>query len=643
MKNFPLVPLLLFLGGFLVSWLYQTPPSLGDDLNYWGLALDLHLGVPNAWNPGSFHDLRWPVWGVCWLLQCLVGFSALSYYLEPMVYLGAGAVLVRALAREIGASERVALVAGILFLFHPQLDSVIDRPMPDLSEGFWVATAFFAWLRLMRSERIGAKVALAALVGLALAIGQANRITGVFAIPVLVVATLAFYPRRIAWLVLCGAFAGGLVFVEAAIYHALTGDWLHSLHANLGARGRKGTEEIPLWELPFRFVPLLFRRYTDIIFNTLGLLGLIVVWRRHGKPGRALAVYALGYFLTYSCALQSFSPPRPLVRDGERFLASLAFPLAILSACAMAEIVRLVAPRVRPLAWLRVHFPVAVGLLVVALLVLASRSFRGENYLHELAAEVRATPPGTKVLSHEAMRQIAFLAAPEAAGRVRWTSRADLLRPSPDTLAHAVASDEIWFNRKWVWTGTRKKSEYDQLDGIGEIAPWLRPPLGGWFARRAIAKDDVPDFVFLAHRTASHALTEHAPDGRSLREALLPALGESGEWTFQTGDHATVALSAIPIPPWLAGHTLFLALRYSSNTTEPIRAWVEFQRGGRSLSTLVFKPYFFPQSSEDFFFLTVPRDADSVQIRLRVSPKTKRITLDSFRLFIDAPASQSAL
>jgi hypothetical protein len=643
MKKFPFASLLLFLGGFLVSWLYQTPPSLGDDLNYWGLALDLHQGVPDAWNPASFHDLRWPVWGVCWLLQFLVGYSALSYYLEPMVYLGAGALLVRALAREIGASERVALAAGILFLFHPQLDSVIDRPMPDLSEGFWVATAFFAWLRLMRSERPGAKVALAALVGLALAIGQANRITGVFAIPVLVIATLAFYPRKFVWLVACGAFAAGFVCIEAAIYHALTGDWLHSLHANLGARGRKGTEEIPVWELPFRFVPLLFRRYTDIIFNALGLLGLVVVWRGNGRPGRALAVYALAYFLTYSCALQSFSPPRPLVRDGERFLASLAFPLAILAACALAEIVRRIPARVRPVAWLRAHFGALVALLIVVLLALASRDFRGGNYLHDIAAELRTVPSGLRVLSHAPMRYVAFLADPEAAGRVRWTLRADLLRPSPDTLAHAAVNDEIWFNRKWMWTGTRKKSEYDQLDGIGEIAPWLRPPLAGWFARRAIAKDDVPDFVFLAHRTPEHTLTEQSPDGRLLREALLPALGASGQWTFKAGEHDPFALPAIAVPSWLAGHTLFLALRYSSNTTEPIRAWVTFQRGDRALSTLVFKPYFFPQSSEDFFFLTVPRDADCVRIRLRVSPKAKRITLDSFRLFIDAPASQKTL
>jgi hypothetical protein len=644
MKKFPLAPILLFLGGFLVSWWYQTPPSLGDDLNYWGLALDLHQGVPNAWNPGSFHDLRWPVWGVCWLLQFLVGYGALSYYLEPMLYLGAGAVLVRALARETGASERVALVAGVLFLFHPQLDSVIDRPMPDLSEGFWVATAFFAWLRLMRSERAGARIAFAAVVGLALAIGQANRITGVFAVPVLLIATLAFYPRKFGWLVACGAFAAGFVCVEAAIYHAITGDWLHSLHANLGARGRKGTEAVPFWELPFRFVPLLFRRYTDVVFNVLGLLGLVVVWRNNGRPGRALAVYALAYFLTYSCALQSFWPPRPLVRDGERFLASLAFPLAILSAFALAEVLRHLPTRARewrPIGWLNRHFAAAIVLLVAALLLLASREHRGPNYLRELAVELRATPDGRRVLSHDAMRQIAFLAAPDAAARVRWTLRKDLLNPSPDTLAQAAACDEIWFNRKWIWTGTRKKSEYNQLDGIGAIAPWLRPPLEGWTARCAIAKGDVPDFVFLTRCEPGHTLTEQSPDGRPLRAALLPPFDVPGTWTFTRGPHDPVALPPMPLPKWIAGRTLFLSMRSSSNTTEPIRAGVFFRHGDREISGLVFKPYFFDESSEDFFFLTVPPDADSMQIRLRVSEKTKRLTIEKFRLFIDAPASQN--
>jgi hypothetical protein len=632
-----LTPLLLFFGAFAVSWLYQTPPSLGDDLNYWGLAFDLHHGVPGAWSTTSFHDLRWPVWGLCWLLQIPFGYSALSYYLEPMVYLGAGAVVVWLLALEVGATRRVALVAGILFLFHPQLDSVIDRPMPDLSEGFWVATAFLAWLKLMRSDRRGPSILLAAMVGLALAIGQANRITGVFAIPVLFLATVVFYPRKLLWLVLCGVFAAGFVAIEGAIYYQLTGDPLHSLTANKSATGRKGTEAIPLWELPFRFIPTLFRRHTDLVFTLLGLLGIGVAWTRFGLAGRALAVYAVGYLLTYSCALQSLFPPRPLVRDGDRFLGSLAFPLAVLSALALGWIAdRLPAAlaETRAVAFLRRNFPATVGLLLLALLLVSSRPFREPNYLREIAAYVRSVPSGLKVLSHDAMRHVAHLADPQAASRVQWTLKKDLLDPSPTTLALAEGSDEIWFNRKWIWTGTRKKSEYNKLDTIGDIAPWLRPPLAGWTARRAIAKGDVPDFVFLGR--SQSPLTETTPEHKLFRPLVLPPFPVPHTWTFEKGAHEPILFPPQPIPWELAGRTFFLSLRYSSNTTEPVRAFVTFLRDGQELQTLVFKPYFFDESSEDFFFVTIPAEATALQVRLRISEKTSRITLERFQLLTDS-------
>jgi len=630
-----LTPLLLFFGAFLVSWIYQTPPSLGDDLNYWGLAFDLHHGVPGAWSTTSFHDLRWPVWGVCWLLQFPFGYSALSYYLEPMVYLGAGAIVVWLLALEIGATERTAIVAGILFLFHPQLDSVIDRPMPDLSEGFWVAVAFLAWLKMVRAGQPSAKIALAAVVGLALAIGQANRITGVFAIPVLFLGTVAFYPRQFLWLVLAGAFTLGFVSIEAAVYYSLTGDWLHSLHANLGATGRKGTETIHLWEFPIRFLPTLFRRYTDIIFNLLGLAGIGVACLRFGAPGRALALYAVGYLLTYSCALQSIFPPRPLVRDGERFLGSLAFPLSVLSALALTWIAAYLPP-IRVVGFFRRRFAALVIVLLVLLIAISSRAFRGPNYLHEVADYLHTARPGLRVLSHDAMRYVANLADPAAAGRVDWKLQKDLLDPSPTTLQLAATCDEIWFNRKWIWTGSRKKSEYDQLDAIGDIAPYLRPPLDGWVARRAILKGDVPDFVFLTRGTAS--LTEQLPDGRLIRSVLFPDLQVPHVWTFAKAPTDGIDLPVQTLPSGLTGQTLFLSLRYSSNTTEPVRAAVTFLRAGKYLQSLVFKPYFFDKSSEDFFFLTVPSEADSVQIRLRISGKTKRITLENFQLFSNRPS-----
>lgn len=632
-----IAPLLLFLGAFAVGWIYQTPPSLGDDLNYWGLALDLHLGTPEAWSAKSFHDLRWPIWGLCWLLQFVFGFGALSYYLQPMIYLGAGAVLVHAITREIGGTRAIAFLAGILFLFHPQLDSVVDRPMPDLSEGFWVALAFFGWLHLMRASSSGPRIAFAALIGLCLAVGQANRITGVFAIPVLVVCTLAFHPRRILWLALAGIFAAGFVTIEAAIYHSLTGDWLHSIHANLGATGRKGTETQPIWQLPFRFLPAFYRRYSDVIFGIAALIGFFPAIRWFGKPGRALVAYAILYLLTYSCALQSLFPPRPLVRDGDRFLASLAFPLSVLAALGLGLVADQIYRRLPILQKSPLRIPQFVFfILILSLIFFTTRPFRGPNYLNEISRYLDTVPAATKVMALPAMHQVATMANPSRAATLDWTLKKDILDPGTETLRVASRSDQIWFIRKWIWTGTRKKSEYDELDGIGNIAPYLRPPMKNWTAALAVPKGDVPDFVFLVRRDDDRELSPFAPDGQLLRELFVPQLTVPGRWDLPQRPTHPVEYPRVSIPPALRGRTLFLGLNYSSDETEPVRANVYFYRDNERIHDLTLKPYLFPELSGDFFFITIPEDADSLSLRLRISSeKAKRFTLDRFDLLLE--------
>lgn len=599
--------------------------------------MDLHSGVPGAWSAESFHDLRWPIWGLCWLLQIPFGFDALSYYLQPMIYLGGGAVVVRALTREIGGSLDTALLAGILFLFHPQIDSVIDRPMPDLSEGFWVASAFLAWLKLMRSPGKAPAWGLAALVGLCLAVGQANRITGVFAIPVLLVCTLAFYPRRILWLALCGGFAAGFVFIEAAIYHSLTGDWLHNIHANLNATGRKGTESQPLWQLPFRFLPAFYRRYSDVVFIIASIIGIYAAIRFHGKAGRALVAYGLLYLLTYSCALQSLSPPRPLVRDGDRFLASLSFPLSVAAALGIAFLLttgkQLLGERSR--RWPLPRPALLLTALTVGLIPFATRPFRSANYLTEISEYVSTVAAGSRILSNPAMHHVVTMADPRQAAEFDWTLKKDLLNPGTETLLVADRSDEIWFIRKWIWTGTRKTSEYDLVDGIGAIAPYLRPPLEDWTAARAIPKGDVPDFVFLTRREEGHHLSAFAPDGRSLRELFVPQLPLAGNWQLPNRDTDPTEYPPRRIPPELSGKTLLLGLRYSSDETEPVRVNVYFYRDEKRIQELTLKPYLFAESSEDFFFITIPEDADSLSLRLRIKPEAKRFTLDRFDLLME--------
>ncbi len=556
-----------------------------------------------------------------------------------MLYLGAGAVLVRSLALEVGLTSRVATLAGVLFLFHPHLNAVIDRPMPDLSEGFWVALSFFAWLRLMQTNHPMARLALAALIGLCLAIGQANRITGVFAIPVLVVCTLAFHPRKFLWLTLAGFFAAIFVGIEASVYHSVTGDWLHSLHANLGARGRKGTESIHLWELPFRFVPALFQNPSDTIYSLLALAGVVPVLRRLGMPGAALVTYALLYLLSYSCALQDISPPRPLVRDGDRFLASLAFPFTVLSAAGLGYLAEVLA-RILPLR-LRtptVPQPVLAAVLAFALFFVNSRPVRPSNFLSEIATHLRTVTAGASVLSHSTMEHVALLADAEKASSFDWTLTDDLLVPAPGTLTLANQFDHIWFVRKQIWTYTRKRSESNELEALGAIAPYLRAPLRDWLPSRAIAKDDVPDFVFLIRRHANQPPLVPTLNGHPLLTRFAPRLTLPARWEFPPSSSKPFEFR-VSIPPELRGHRFFIGFRSSSNETEPLRVTLEFENSGVRVQKLVLQPYAMVQTSGDFFYLTIPAAAESALIRVDVNGETEWLAVENVTILGESPPS----
>src|SRR5678809_608569 len=119
----------------LVGVIFLRNPKLGDDFTYWRLAFELHDHIPQAWSAKSFHALRWPVWGVSWLIQGIVGPGLISFYGVPLLYLAIGAMLAYGLAQHLTSTAQAGWVAAIAFLFHPLIDPVVYRPMPDLSEG----------------------------------------------------------------------------------------------------------------------------------------------------------------------------------------------------------------------------------------------------------------------------------------------------------------------------------------------------------------------------------------------------------------------------------------------------------------------------------------------------------------------------
>jgi hypothetical protein len=173
---------------FLVGLLFLREPGFGDDLTYWSFAFDLHERGLKAWQVKSFHDLRWPVWGVSWVLQGIFGPGLIAYYGVPLLYLAAGAMLSFVFGRKLAGSIAVGWGCAMAFVFHPLLDSVAYRPMPDLSEGVWGAAVMLAWWGLMHAEGGRRRWLLAVLTGAAVFLAESNRITGVFIIPVIVLA-----------------------------------------------------------------------------------------------------------------------------------------------------------------------------------------------------------------------------------------------------------------------------------------------------------------------------------------------------------------------------------------------------------------------------------------------------------------------
>jgi hypothetical protein len=617
-----------------VVLLFIHGPGLGDDFQYWWIAADLHLKGASAWNPTDFHSLRWPLWGLSWILQGIFGPGMISYYGIPMFYVTCGALMAYALGARLFENRIAAWGCALAYLFHPLLDDVIYRPMPDLSEGVFIAAAAVCWLAMAERNRASERLPWALATGAICFLLYANRLTGIFVFGVLFTmsAVLAWknqrfsYSQAILWLGVAGLTWLALVSLEGLVYHHLTGDFFHSLTSNLGARGRKGTESVSLLAMPFRFFGSLWiNGVLGPIFTILAFVGGWRMWRTGERQQRAIVAWAVTLYLAYNCAIQSLFPLRPLLRNADRFLCSLAIPMGVLGwagvrwlwnfwpACSTWT-------RLRPIA--------AASLFFTILAIVCSRDFFDLGYLPDLRATVRNTPPGTRVFTHDTMRFAAMLADADAASRLQWSTEKRIFSKQPATEQMAAEADEFWYCRKHLWLSARKQLERDDEADTSNMAPYLDNPHPIWILRRVVLHDNAPEFVFYKKRPANAPKPERLSLGSLCPQApAFPILwhpGQTRELRYR-----------VNLPDRLKGKPLRLEIEGKSNIVEAIDLDLHFLHGKKRLQTLELTPYLQHKRGIDFHTLEVPTDADACEALILLNPKTKSLEIDQVWLITE--------
>ena len=615
-----------------VGALFLREPGFGDDFTYWSFAFDLHERGLRAWQVQSFHDLRWPVWIWCWIFQAIFGFGVAAYYGVPLLYLSVGAVVAFVFGRRVLRSSAAGWACAIAFLFHPLLDSVAYRPMPDLSEGVLGGVVLLAWWAAMLAETRGRSLLWAVLTGLLIYVIESNRITGVFIVPVLVVATLCFFPRRFGWLVLIGVFAALFYGAECGFYRWLFGDWLHNIHANLGAKGRKGTEGIPLWYLPLRFFDTLWKgNPLAPAYCLLALLGISVSWKRGGITGRLIVVWFVTLYLEYSCAPQSLWPWRPLIRDADRFLCGLVIPISVLAATGLTALWRaLAAPGFGTAWWARPIVLGAAGLLLCAAVTTRDRYEPG--FVPEMRRYMAALPDGTKIFSHEAMRGIAWLASSRDARRFQWFAPNSILHRDEEQEKMAAECDEFWYARKLVWLTTRKRLEMKKFTAQPALGSYFAAPEKDWHLARLLAKGDTPDLIFYRRRTpatpAVRILTANAPEFTG----LIPSLPI--EWTGQS-DRTVVANWTVP--ETIRGKYVSFQLDAASEAVEALSIHLRFTVHGQETAEYLLKPYLYAGGGREFFSIPIGAEDERCEVQLKLAKPNQSVKVTGFRAIVETP------
>jgi len=421
---------------------------------------------------------------------------------------------------------------------------------------------------------------------------------------------------------------------EMWFYKGLFGDWLHSIHANMGNTENKGTEPMALWYFPVRFFDTLWKgNPLAPVYCVFGIVGVWACWRRLGEMGRVVVLWFAVLYLCYSCAPQPVWPIRPLIRDADRFLAGLAVPISLLAVAGLWSLWRW-SESWHPQLLRRVPAPLPGAVAVAALALGTSRTTFSLGFVPDFTAHMRALPEGTKVFTHESMRAIAFLCDENAARRLSFFAPSRILLRLPELEAQAAQCSEFWYARKLLWLSTRKQLERRVLPTMPPLGSYFDAPERDWTLVRLLAKGDTPDLIFYRRRTPQTPLPKILGSDAPELRGLVPPLPM--EWHRGAAD-AQTTLRGARVPEALRGKLVRVEVVAASEHVEAVTLRLKFKHEGLEVAEYVLKPYLHPKGGKEFFAFPIPADADHCDATVKFSSKAKAVSFTSLRLVLEDP------
>lgn len=656
--------LFIALAAYALAHLFARAPMMGDDIDYYGFAIDRLVPRPEFPPDPGFHFLRWTVWGPMLLFLKVLGPGMGAYEFVPFASLA----VCCALAYLIGArllGERGGMLAALLLFFHPLMNDLAARPMPDIVEALLATLGLFVLLEAVEmpadAPRRGWRLCgLGALVGLLAFLGWVNRPTGLIWLIAAFLISMA-RPRiipRMFGVALVVVVAG--VLLEAAIYHDMFGDYYHRWNANLTAVGRKGTEPVPFWWLPFRFVDAVASGgLLKTVLFAAAVAGGAVLWRAGKMGGRVTVAWGVLLYLGVSCGVQSLFPLKPLVREGERFIGNLAVPMSLCGAAGLLAAIgwlRRTRPSVclipRHLAW---------AVFIVILFLGCGRPLRDMAYLPALRDWLDR--PADAVAANEDAYHVAWIAAPRRARAIDWKilRRGDVLKNaellSPDAVAPART---LLLNRPRFMVSLRKRLESNRpvdltvlprglfgretpwrLDGVAfqpyaldKEADALKSPQDAQaaeFLRFELAKDNAP----VAWWSALDAIRAWRWECDTTAGSL--ETGPDGTLRFNRAgtDQARLLSPPFNVPPAWRGAAVQTRILARAPMAEPFEVMVAFtDEKGATLPPQVLRQYASQAGFYDFGGLLIPGSAATSRILVAVKSKCPRFEISDIRLSV---------